>query len=277
MKWLLRSIAVALCLSICIISGCSISPDGSDEPDPDDDSSLKTTPTDKMPVNIIQIGDSFDYTFPEFTGRLSGTVTDVRVVRDASDCPPRQWFGEIDTILASATDENGVWLHFPYEELFTDGGAYDHGCRLLLVDLTLTNVDAECPVDQGRFDDGGWYRDPYLFMAYSAVSACDLTVLTTASNGPEPGYYTFNTDGFSYMGTSEQDDPSTKGYEQCAIRIAPGESVSFTLCYIIPPQFLEDGTTGNARDLSKIWLCVGAVNDLDTGVFIDTQLGEDSP
>lgn len=277
MKWLLRSIAVALCLSICIISGCSVSPDGLDAPDPNADSSLQTIPTDKMPVNIIQIGDSFDYTFSDFTGRLSGTVTDVRVVRDASDCPPRQWFDEIDTIFASATDENGVWLYFPYDELFTDGGAYDHGCRMLLVDLTLTNVDAECPLDQGLFNAGGWYLDPYLFMAYSAVSACDLTVLTNGSSGPAPGYYIFSANGFSYKGTSEQDDPNTKGYEQDAIRIAPGESVSFTLCYIIDPQFLKDGTTGNARDLSKIWLCVGAVNDLDTGVFIDTQLGEDSP
>lgn len=57
---------------------------------------------------------------------------------EQSQCPPEEKFLDPWALVF----QDGKEVSVKYEEWFTDGGAFDLGAQLLLVDLTVTNVDA---------------------------------------------------------------------------------------------------------------------------------------
>lgn len=218
------------------------------------------------PEQIIDLGDEFEY-YPggNVEGHFVCRVTDVWILEDEASCPPEEDFGSsrIGTMV------DGETVFFEYDEWFTEGGAYDHGCRIVMVDVTMTNVDAASELYKPDFT-GGLYNDPYMFLAYNVVKMVDLTRLNILGEGHR-SYMDYSMLYFSYMGKCyTEDDPLSGGDDRDAIRIAPGETVTFTVGFEVNPYY-EEGTI----DLPTLWLSVGASTDVELGVFMDTGLGDD--
>lgn len=224
--------------------------------------------TEIKPQNVIQIGESFSLRPMKAEGELRCTVTKVWIVEEQSQCPAEDAF-----------DLTGLWAYPPgdsvgrifwYKEWFTEGGAFDLGARVLMVELSVTNVDAVAALDDGTMTSPGWFLDPYLFYAHDPIQTADLSVI----QGPE-GHEYFSGVGeniyFSEQGKYGQDDLETPGIETFGIKIPPGETVTYTLGYCVHGE-----PDGKVRDLSSLWLSVGADHDVKTGVFIDTKLEDEA-
>ena len=227
---------------------------------PTGDMIIKTDTVERIPKNVIQIGEQFKSYPGKADGHLLCTVTDVRVVTEQSECPPAEWF-----------DEGGILVDtnltiYPYDEWFTEGGAFDQGCRILIADLTVTNVDAHSWLDNGTFSsDCGWFNDLDVFYAKHVLRLADLTGIR------QEQYLTHLAFGFSAFGVYSDDIPNTKGYEPTAIRIAPGETVSYSLAFPLnAADFVKDD--GTWQDLSTLMLCGGQLAFPDEAVFIDLNL-----
>ena len=261
MKYRNRVMVALFCLVLVMLSGCHLKETVTES------GNISQKNDGVMPEQVLQIGDSFDYTPFKATGHLSCKVTNVRVVTEAAECPPKEFFSE-DMIWAMVDGES---IEYEYEEWFTEGGAFDHGGRLLLADLTVTNVDAHMRLDNGTFYETGDFLDPYLFYGYYVVTLADLTRIEASGDGSHQNYTNHSTDYYSYMGQFfTEDNPDSIGYEPYAIRIAPGETVKYTVGFL-----LDTDEEGNPKDLSKQWLCVGAYADVKEGIFIDTALEGD--
>lgn len=220
-----------------------------------------------LPKNYIQIGDSFDY-YPDLAdGHFECTVTDVRIISEQSQCPPEKQF----TVPWACGVKNGKEITFEYDSWFTEGGAFDLGARLILVDLTVTNVDAVAWLDNGLLnEDCGYFCDAYAFPTNQIVTLVDLSDV----QGIDPDRYYFGqgAEYFSLAGEfAEEDIPNTLGTENFAIKIMPGETSSFTIGYIV-----NGGEDGQPRDPSRWWLGIGNSGGyyVEHGRFIELNLGE---
>ena len=150
---------------------------------------------------------------------------------------------------------------------------------LVMVDLTVTNVDAEAVVthDAGSFtSSSGFYLDPYAFYSYDLGDLINTTNYFVSENleGKKEYYFDRNPGRyFSRLGEfSETDIPESLGYEQFAIKVLPGETVSFTFGYTMDTNY--DGTT---QSLSEMMFCVACNADPERGTFVDLKLGEETP
>lgn len=249
------------CMLTILLAGC----DAVQVPQGEVEEEFVRDNTEVMPEHVIQIGDEFEYT-PEVyvEGHFLCTVTDVRVVQEEAECPPAElWVSD-----SLAADVNGEEVIFEYEEWFTEGGAYDHGCRIILADVTMTNVDAESELDDGT-NSGGPFKDPYLFTAYNVLNLVDLSSVRSLG-GKYHRFLGYDRGYFSFLRPDSEDDRETNGNEHQAIRIAPGETVSFTVGFL-----LHADPEGGIRDLSQLMLSVGANTSAKEGVFIDPKLGDD--
>lgn len=252
------AIALVCCLLLCSCDMGGVDPgpgEGTDQTDP-------TEVTMGVPTNILQIGESFDY-YPDYAqGRFTCKVTDVRVVEEQSQCPPKDEF--FLDLLPVYID--GKCTPLSYEDWFTEGGAFDLGARVILVDLTVTNVDAVAYLYDGTLyhhPTQGLYLDPCVFDALSIVAMTDMTEC-------ERGHFkgALSTLHYSLTGMCGEEDLDTFGIEHAAIRIEPGETLSFTV------GFGVGGFPGGVRaDLSKYWIRIGADNTVDNGRFIELHLG----
>ncbi len=245
---------LCLCVSLMLSACHSMSNDDPEE------SRIRDN-TEVMPQNVIQLGDSYEYTPTEATGHFLCKITDVRIITEPEDCPPKEDM-ESSNLYATVDGER---VRFPYEEWFTEGGAFDQGCRLVMVELTVTNVDAESPVSTETDPSG--YNDPYRFPPHNFVRLINLADLY--DNEEHPSYHKIS---FNYCSASldaPEDDPTTDGQEQFSFRVQPGETVTFTMGFPLNPN--GDGVT---PDQSMLMLCSGPDSGVETGLFIDLGLGD---
>lgn len=218
--------------------------------------------TEVMPQNVIQLGDDYEYTPVDVTGHFLCKITDARIITDPEDCPPKEYM-ESSNLRATVDGER---VRFPYEEWFTEGGAYDHGCRLVMVELTVTNVNAQSPVSTEANPEG--YNDPYRFAPHNFVRLINLADLS--GNDEYQSYQKIFCNFCSPHMDAPEDDPATDGQENVSFRVQPGETVTFTMTF--PLNTNQDGTT---PELSMLMLSSGANTDVETGLFIDLELGDD--
>lgn len=224
-----------------------------------------------LPKNYIQFGDSFEFYPKSADGHFVCSVTDVRVVSEQAECPPEEKF--ILTRLCGTV--NGKDVPFEYDEWFIEGGAFDLGCRLVLVDLTVTNVDAVAWLDNGTFNgDCGYFYDEYAFPTNDIVRLVDLSRVFGSGN-----FHNYHSMGescyFSRAGEfAEEDIIGTIGDEKFAIKIMPGETTNFTIGIVV-----EGDREGQPRNLDLTALCVVGSGDgiaqVETSTFIDPKLGEE--
>lgn len=210
-----------------------------------------------MPRNIIQIGETYDFSITQADGHFLCTITGARMVTKQSECPPKEWFDSVYETTLDVGDKQ-----YPYDEWFTEGGAFDQNCRLILVDISVTNVDAQSWLDNGTFVTGcGWFADANLFYAHDFGKLADLNAVIKRTNLTQ--YMATDALGFSRFG-EYTDDPITKGYEPAAIRISPGDTVSFTLAY----------SHDTSQDPASQMLCISLDTDPENGIFVDLKLGD---
>lgn len=232
------------------------------------------------PKNIIQIGDSFECCPDRAEGHLLCTVTDVRLVTEESQCPPKEAFCGND-VLSVHGSENERPKDYRYEEWFVEGGAFDQGAGILLVDISVTNVDAVAWFSDGTFTaTTGYFHDSDAFHAYSFVTTADMSKVEKWPDGSQVvSDWLTRLIYFSRTGEYNSEElHDTPGQELYALQIPIGQTVSFTLGYSI------DGyQNGAAPDLSDLWFTVQpgrnitteGLRNLETSIFIDTKLGRD--
>lgn len=269
-----KILPLAICLVVLAwVTACAILLGGcgtvNDAPDTEPTERRVEGNTEIMPQNVIQIGESFSFYPQKADGELRCTVTKVWVVEEQSQCPPEESFAL--TGLWAYPEGDSVGRIYRYNEWFAEGGAFDLGARFLMVELSVTNVDAVAWLDDGTTTgSSGWFTNPYLFYAYAPIFAADLSVV----QGEEGREY-FSGGGelyyFSEMGKYSEDDLETVGIETYGIEILPGETVTYTLGYGV-----SGNPGGQTMDLSKLWLAVSGTMDVDEGIFIDTKLGDDA-
>lgn len=265
MKRIFLSLSSVILLLAIILSACI--PDDVRESG-DEPQKRETNAVDALPNNILKIGDSFEYYPEKAEGHFACTVTDARVVTEESQCPSSEKF---EYLLLSA-NVDGQWVDFEYPGWFVKGGAFDSGCRIVLVDVTVSNIDAEALLNDGTYSpECGFFDDRYAFQAYCIGEMVDLTDIWTT--GGIKSYNRYTAVYFSQMGQySKEDIPETLGHECWAIQILPGQSVNFTLGF-----FVGTNSDGSRKDLSKLWLCAGSNSRVEDGIFIDLGLGDDEP
>lgn len=256
-----------------LLSGCSVV----DMPLTEPTQRVISGNTTILPKNVLQIGDSFEV-YPDLAdGHFICTVTDVRVVSEQSQCPPVEQF--YLPYLGGVVD--GKDYFYQYDEWFTEGGPFDQGTRLVLVDLTVTNVDAVAWLDNGMNNsECGYYWHDYAFPSHQFVYLMDLTKVygygddRYYQNEGEFIYYSRRGEYLEQVDLTEEEITDSLGNEETAIAVKPGETVSFTIGYGVHGE--PDGTP---VDLSLRWLCISEMerfNGVNYGVFIDTKLEDET-
>ena len=228
-----------------------------------------------LPENVIQIGESFGLDASQqmpADGHFTCTVTNVWVVTEESQCPSKEAMDEHAYVEAYVDGEPKT---FEYEEWFTEGGAWDYGARIVMVDLTVTNVDAVAWLDDGTFSSScGFYFHDYAFASNYFVNVVDLSELH-GMKGDEycyaerQVYFSRKGEYIEATGLTEEEVIDSLNDDNYAIMVKPGETVSFTLGFAVDGE--EDG---KPADLSMRWLVVSTEHGkiLKKGTFIDTKL-----
>ena len=256
----MKTKSIILLLGVCILLNLLTACSRTADPDTLTGEVITNNSTRIMPKNVIQIGEAYEFSTTQADGHFLCAVTGARMVTKQSECPPREWFDpEFEVMLNTGNEQ------YPYDEWFTEGGAFAHNCRLILVDISVTNVDAQSWLDNGTFTTGcGWFADTDLFYAHDFGKLADLDAIHKQSGVEQ--YLSYDALGFSKFG-EYADDPNTKGYEPSAIHIAPGETVSFTLVY---PHSTD-------IELSSRMLCVSLDTGPENGTFVDLKMGDNEP
>lgn len=194
-----------------------------------------------------EIGDTFVFQDDAiFTGSLRYTVSGARLVSTQENCPPYEWFQK-EGVLCTPS---GTYL---YEDWFTEGGAFDQGCRILMLDVTVENVDAR---NRSR-KEGGIYDNPYAFHCNWFFNMVDLALLRDEGE-KYPLYQPYSMMGFNeccQYGSEDHGYPEDY-YDPFVFGLAQGATAEFTLCY--PINVNDDGTQ---KDVSMLAL---EVNNFQT-------------
>ena len=263
------SMFIALVLLFSLFSACAApltNPTDSDNSKvPTADTIIHCDDIKVFPKNVIQMGVPFEY-YPGYAdGHMMCTVTGARVVTEQSEAPPRSWFGP-EPIL-SASDNT----HHSYDNWFVEGGAFDKNCRVIVVDVTLTNVDAVAWLNNGVYDENcGYFNDQYTFSATRVIQIADLSRVIYGIGSPR--YITTTQNGFSRFGEYSDDVIETTGTETYAVRLLPGETISYSLVFPVNAYALEK-KDGSLKSFSIFMACPSAAADSEEDVFIDLKLG----
>ncbi len=119
----------------------------------------------------------------------------------------------------------GTWyVRYDYPNWVEDDGYFGDGVYLILVDVTATNVGAENYTTADHYSDGrprGEYDDPYIFWA------AGVPVLTDISGTKWIGDRLWYADP-AYFSLLNQ-----RSEHPLAFRLAPGESITYTLGFLV--------------------------------------------
>lgn len=138
----------------------------------------------------FQIGDQLEITTGLSAGTLRVTVTDVSLITDGAEVPPKELFLE------------------QYDRYVTSDGNLKEGSYFVVLDMKIESVDATAELDLTN-------EDPHLFRADSLLTLVDLTEKQSKN------YYYQNINYFSLFGSNEQ--------HPFAFTLEPGDSIEFSI------------------------------------------------
>lgn len=207
-----------------------------------------TGPTPEY-AGYLDIGDTFESKQYYHTGILECTVTDIRIVEEESQCPPNDWF--YTPLVVMVGDRAQVCDR---EDWFTEGGAFDQGCRIVVVDMTVKNRDAVGLLE----GQGGDTNDPTAFNMSWLMKLVDRSIVRT-QKGDEPWYESYLGMGFSLL---DSYIPEEVGGDSCYVQLPPGEEISFSLCYPV-----YQNSDGSPKDLSDLALSTTSLWVADRYLF----------
>ena len=140
---------------------------------------------------------------------------------DASQYSAEDFSGAADVCLFEGKTWNVV---YDYPDWTEEDGYFGDDIYLILVDVTATNVGAENYTTADRYSDGrprGEYDDPYIFRADG------VPVLTDISGTKWIGDHLWYVDP-AYFSLLNQ-----RSEHRMAFRLAPGESITYTLGFLV--------------------------------------------
>ena len=141
---------------------------------------------------------------------------------DASQYSAEDFPGAKDVLLFEGKTWNVV---YGYPDWTEEDGYFGDDIYLILVDVTATNVGAENYTTADRYSDGrirGEYDDPYIFRADGVPVLTDIS--GTKRRGKDHLRYTSPV-YFSLMNQCSE--------HPLAFRLAPGESITYTLGFLV--------------------------------------------
>ena len=142
----------------------------------------------------FQIGDQLEISTGLSAGTLRVTVTDVSLITDGDEMPPRELFLE------------------QYDRYVTADGNFKEGSCFVVMDMQIESADATAELDLTN-------EDPHLFRADSLLTLVDLT------EKQGKNYYYQNINYFSLFGSNEQ--------HPFAFTLEPGNSIEFSVGFFV--------------------------------------------
>ena len=122
----------------------------------------------------------------------------------------------------SIFQEKTLYVWYDYPDWTEEDGYFGDGVYLILVDVTATSVGAEMHTNS---DDhpGGEFADPYIFFVAGYPALTDISGTTWMQKDYQLGYT--NIAYFSLM--------NQRSEHPLALRLAPGESITYTIGYLV--------------------------------------------
>ena len=211
----------------------------------DEDSSQATLPqqsTDLM----------FEYsaeTAPDqiLSGKMQFTISNPRVVTHRDDMPGGDFSEAIAEIWTNGEVKEYVCYSQRFPSFILDDGSFVEGAKLVMVDVTVTNIDAKMRTQKDADENGkggGDYTDPYVFRVDSLLSFTDTEKTTDAISvfggvSSAGNYPQLNARYFSLLNNCEE--------HPFAFRLEPGETMTYTVGIVV-----GNNKDGSSRDLSTI-------------------------
>ena len=190
---------------------------------------------------------SSDTHYEFLSGKMELTISNPRTVTHKDDMPG----GEFEWAYAGIWNDGELTEYVCYSERFPsfvcDDGSFVEGAELILLDVTVTNIDAKMRTQKDADAEGkggGEYTDPYIFRVGSLLSFTDTAKTTDTMSvfggvSSDGNYPQLNATYFSLLNNCEE--------HPFAFRIAPGETITFSIGIVVGNN--EDGS---ARDLSSM-------------------------
>ena len=188
-----------------------------------------------------QQGITLPYTF-ETEGTRSGkwvrTIERYWVVTNIADLPEAGGIRDDGLYDAAFYDEDGSCYSLRYpDELLMEDGSFAGGAYLLMVELTITNVDGVNWTSEDLHEDGrpkGLLPDPYIVSAEVGICASNMKTALVSS-------YAYSSELYSV------DFAGACGRE---IRILPGETKTVIVGFFIG----DDWETAEPYELEKLYI-----------------------
>lgn len=215
-----------------------------------------TVPSQSVPEPTGQrSGVTLEFTRHLKEGKLLCTVTDAQAVtREQDYALTADCFTHDARLVVNHAD--GSETAYRYPDFIGSDGSYVEGGYLILVDMTVTSQDAVSYTTEDLDENGnplGLYEDPYIFRADLFFTLADLSEVKDG-----PYYWYSDVEYFSARGRQAE--------HSMAYRLEPGESISFTLGFL-----LGNKLDASPRDLTQLYLCDSMGNPDST--FIDLGMG----
>lgn len=194
-------------------------------------------------VKMIKTGNDFT------SGRLEYTITNVSLVKEleAINVPVKGFTYENRFALSEKGESTRL-------ECIQNDGTLATGWSFILIDLLVESIGAE--KDTTAI---GSYDDAFLFRADDLLWLCDFS-----QENPKNNYRTVGLDYFSKLGEFSE--------HECVFRIEPGETITFSIGFLIGEREFDYLIGKTKGDLTNIRACNTTGNK--KSVFINLNLGD---
>lgn len=210
----------------------------------DEDSSQATQ--GQQPTELkFQYSSNTHYEF--LSGKLELSISNPRVVTHRDDIPGGDFSEAIAAIWANGEVKEYVCYSQRFPSFVLEDGSFVEGAQLVVLDVTLTNIDAKMRTQKdadAKGKGGGEYTDPYIFRVGSLLGFTDTakttdTISVFGGVSSDGNYPQLNATYFSLLNNCEE--------HPFAFRVEPGETITFSIGIVVGNN--EDGSE---RDLSTI-------------------------
>lgn len=191
------------------------------------------------------------------SGKMQFTVSNPRVVTHRKDMPGGDFSEAIAEIWMNGEVKEYVCYSQRFPSFILDDGSFVEGAKLVMVDVTVTNIDAKMRTQKDADENGkggGDYTDPYVFRVDSLLGFADTKETTDAISAfggvsSTGNYPQLNACYFSLLNECEE--------HSFAFRLVPGETMTYTVGIVV-----GNNQDGSERDLSAIVVRVASAKHI---------------
>ena len=191
------------------------------------------------------------------SGKMQFTVSNSRVATHRKDMPGGDFSEAIAEIWMNGEVKEYVCYSQRFPSFILDDGSFVEGAKLVMVDVTVTNVDAKMRTQKDADENGkggGDYIDPYVFRVDSLLGFADTKETTDAISAfggvsSTGNYPQLNACYFSLLNECEE--------HSSAFRLEPGETMTYTVGIVV-----GNNQDGSERDLSAIVVRVASAKHI---------------